>query len=175
MSKRKLVLIALGLLVVAIFMKACVKMPPPKEWTVFLDSLVDRYDFIDKAYLSPHRRDISINFDLNSKMAVNDLKAVFQEVKLFLEDKEYLNSLNKYHKSRSSDKINGFGEINVFFVYKDDSEEEGKGHVIFSSDEYARNRIPPREDIENITFDEWHVTVNYKDYKYDSEKLNDLP
>ncbi len=102
------------LLIITIIFSSCSEKTPSKEWEIFLDGLVEKYDFIDRYEVSSgNRMIIDIRFYINNKKSVNELKKVFKEIKLFLDDEENLNKLNEYHKSRAS--VNSSGFNNIFF------------------------------------------------------------
>ncbi len=164
------------LLIVTMIFSSCSKKTPSKEWEIFLDGLLEKYDFVDRYTISSgNRRSVDINLYLNRKKTANDLKKVFKEIKLFLDDEENVNTLNEYHKSMASVNSSGFDNIFVFFTYKDNNKEKQKGSVLFYSDAYSRTQLYPKIDLDNITFDDWGIQYDGKFYKYDSPELDDLP
>ncbi len=164
------------LIICVLLFVSCSRKTPSKEWEEFLNGIVKKYYFIDDYEVScVNRRVVHIDFYLNDKKSVDDLKEVFKELKLFLEDKENLNTLNEYHKSRASVNSSGFNDIFIIFTYDDAKQEEGIGYVSFESDAYSRSRENSETNLENITFDDWSISVNYEDYRYDDEELDNLP
>ncbi len=175
-SNKKTVVLTIILIICVLLFVSCSRKTPSKEWEEFLSGLVKKYDFIDGYEVgSGSRRTVKIRFYLNEKKSVRDLKEVFKELKLFLEDEENLSTLNEYHKSSAYVNSSGFNDIFVFFKYDDFKQEEGKGRVAFKSDAYSRSRENPETNLDNITFDDWIISVNYEHYKYDSPELDNLP
>ncbi len=159
-----------------ILLSSCNVNTPSKEWETFLDGLVEKYDFVDSYIVrSGNRRVVDVKFYLNNKKSVNEIKEVFEEVKEFLGERENVMSLNEYHKRQSFLNESGFWSIDIVFIYDDSTQEEGFGYVSFCSDEYRKVIEDINVEPRMIGFIEWEISVNYEDYMYDDEELDNLP